>query len=144
MDADLLGAVLGRAAPALSPAVLKGYRRVFVAGRAYPMLLPQAGADVAGMLADGLTRSDARRLRAYESGYRERILRVRDSQLGVCAARVFLSGPDLKAGRAGWSLAQWRRKYKKAALRAAAQDSALRAAAQDSALRAAAQDRGPF
>lgn len=75
----VMEAVAGRRFPALK-AVLPGYRRLAVKGRAFPGAIAQAGADVGGTLYRGLTAAHLRRLDVYETAlYRRRRLRVRDA-----------------------------------------------------------------
>lgn len=68
LDAKIRYRVLGRTIPAvsISPAVLDGYCRVFVAGRSYPMLLRQVNGRVPGLLLRNLSRKDCALLDAYE------------------------------------------------------------------------------
>ncbi len=68
MDADVRTLVIGRPLEAeqLQPAVLKNMRRVYIAGRLYPMVVPRRGAAVQGFLLSGLSEDDYARLDAFE------------------------------------------------------------------------------
>ena len=68
MDADVRTLVIGRPLEAeqLQPALLKNMRRVYIAGRLYPMVVPRRGAAVAGFLLAGLSEDDYARLDAFE------------------------------------------------------------------------------
>ncbi len=119
MDGDVLAAVLGRALPDArrEAATVRGFRRVLVAGRDYPMLLPSAGGRVTGMLASGLDRGDIKRLRHYE-GRRYTIAAVtaRTASGRTVKAALFACSPTLATGTP-WRLDLWRRRHKPNALR---------------------------
>lgn len=70
MDADVRTLVIGRALEAaqIAPAVLKHMRRVYIAGRVYPMVIPRRGDSVEGLLLSGLSAEDYARLDAFEGG----------------------------------------------------------------------------
>ena len=68
MDADVRALVLG---PEYSDhevrrAWLRGFRRVFMPGRTYPMLLPHPHGRVEGILVGGLSVEAVRRLSTFE------------------------------------------------------------------------------
>lgn len=68
LDSDVQVAVLGRALapPDLTPAVLRHFRRVYIAGRCYPMVVPHRGGLVEGAVADRLSPDDLARIARYE------------------------------------------------------------------------------
>lgn len=119
MDEDVLAAVLGRpAAPqTLEPARLSGWRRLTIAGRTYPMLIPHATGTVEGLLAHGLDERDRSRLDFYEGPeYRVGLLPVRAADGDEVSAEVYLGLNDVVASRNEWRLGTWRLRHKRAAL----------------------------
>lgn len=70
MDADVRTLVIGRPLEAAQaqPATLKNMRRVYIAGRVYPMVVPRRGDAVQGLLLTGLSEEDFARLDAFEGG----------------------------------------------------------------------------
>jgi hypothetical protein len=121
MDADVLGAVVGRAiSPArLRPAVLAGYRRVYAKGASYPVLVPGGAEDlVEGRLFKDATAAEARRLRRYEGGhYGEATLKVTVTGEGSVEARTFLPRPGVAATAEPWEFRPWQRRHKRAYMR---------------------------
>jgi hypothetical protein len=116
MDAEVRDLVIGRTLPpaALQPAEVRGFRRVFVAGRAYPMLVPHPPGRVAGIVASGIDAEALRRLQVYEGEeYRLETLPVRTEAGEVIEAGMFMCPPDVTAERRDWRLDQWQRRYKR-------------------------------
>ncbi len=116
MDRMVLAAVLGRSLPpaAAKPASLEGHRRVFRAGASYPVLVPEPGEAVAGILVEGLGQGDRRRLEAFEG--RDYVLRempVRLGRGGLAPAWVFMPRPRLPVTATAWTPADWRRRYRR-------------------------------
>lgn len=107
----LLQAVLGRQAN-VSPAVLAGYTTYRLKEANYPVLRPQAGAEVQGLLVEGLSEADYSRLDTYESlfQYSPQVVSVR-SALGDVMARAYM--PDTSGTSSGlpWSLISWTEKW---------------------------------
>lgn len=70
MDADVRTLVIGRPLEAAQaqPAILKNMRRVYIAGRVYPMVVPRRGDAVPGLLLSALSEEDFARLDAFEGG----------------------------------------------------------------------------
>ncbi|MFN4284188.1 MAG: gamma-glutamylcyclotransferase family protein [Alphaproteobacteria bacterium] len=68
LDAEVRALVIGRAMDdaQLVPAILKNMRRVYIAGRLYPMVIPRRGDSVPGLLLSGLSAEDYARLDAFE------------------------------------------------------------------------------
>lgn len=124
MDGDVLSVVLARpvAAAELEPAVLPGFRRVFVDGRNYPVLQPHPHSHVAGLLAHGLDDADRLRLVLFEGReYHLCPCAVVDSAHGRhVPALVFLGDRSVRPTRHEWHLAVWRRRHKRGFLRRAA------------------------
>ncbi|MGE0660256.1 MAG: gamma-glutamylcyclotransferase family protein [Reyranellaceae bacterium] len=116
MDEAVLDLVVGRHVPATAkrPAVLHGYRRARVRGATYPIVVPAAGAEVAGVLASGLRPPEADRLTAYEGdGYVLAELEV-SAGGGARRAHVYLprSGGGLEALEENWDFDDWRRRHR--------------------------------
>lgn len=119
MDGDVLAAVLGRPVTpdSMEPARLRGWRRVGIAGRTYPMLTPHATGTVDGLLVHGLDQGDCARLDHYEGPeYRVGLLTVRRGDGREVAAETYLCRPEIMAGRDEWRLETWRLRHKRAAL----------------------------
>lgn len=120
MDADVRDIVLGKPLPsdAIEPAVAQGFRRVFVAGRHYPMLLPHASGWVEGTLVSGLDPVTVHRLQVYEGWeYSLQPIRVRPRGGPAVIAHVFLCPPHVSADRRPWRLEDWQRRHKRPFLR---------------------------
>ncbi len=96
MDVDVLEAVLGHPMPAdaREPALLSGWKRVAMAGRAYPMLISHPTGSVDGHLVRNLSEQDRLRLDHYEGAeYRVGIVMVRLPQSGhVWRATITVAG----------------------------------------------------
>jgi len=112
MQREVLSKVLGRRVwpRMLTPARLAGYRRVAVRGASYPVVLPQRGASVMGLILQSVTRAERARLCAYEGDGYELASAV--AELPAKRRRlVFLFRPKLGAltvTRKPWSLSRWR------------------------------------
>lgn len=107
----LLTAVLGHEAAA-RPAVLPGHRAQWVAGRAFPMLIPAAPEDRAeGILAD-LTPEDVARLDFYEGGFAYDLVDCTVLCDGApVAARVYVTENPAWQPGAPWRLADWQARW---------------------------------
>lgn len=118
MDADVRRAVLRERAPlAVEPAVLRGWRRVPVAGAAFPMLRADRLGRVDGVLARGLDRIAHARLVRYEDADYRMIHAVVSIGARKVPARVFVPARNRLRGRRGhWDLRLWQRRDKKSAL----------------------------
>lgn len=123
MDADVLRVVLGRPYPMDSAeyAEIKGFRRVYVPGRNYPMLSAHHGAGtVDGLLLHGLDAKGVHRLAVYEgTEYHLVPLMVTDHEGYAVRAGVFLCDRSVPAGHRDWFLPVWTRRYKRPFLRRA-------------------------
>ena len=119
LDPELRRVVLGRPLPpgAVVPAVLRGYRRVAVAGRGYPALVPDPRARTEGVLATGLDEAMAARISYYESDdYDIEMVVVEARGLGAVPARVFVPTRAMPLSPAPWDLELWRRRFRRRAI----------------------------
>jgi hypothetical protein len=120
MDPDVRRAIIGRD---LSPgqveeAVVEGFRRVHVAKRNYPMLLPHASGWVDGMLAHDIDAEAARRLMVFEGNeYHLAPIMVADLHGHLWRAAAFLPAGTVRPDHRGWHLETWQRRYKRLFLR---------------------------
>ncbi|OAN51269.1 hypothetical protein A6A04_16595 [Paramagnetospirillum marisnigri] len=128
MDLDLLALVLGRRPDTAQREVafLRGQRRVFVAGKPYPMLVPQQGGRVEGLLVNGLSDADVERLAYYEGWeYVTDPVTVRTLAGREVATEMFTASSGvLPDSTRDWKLDLWQRKYKPEALVQVAQTMA--------------------
>jgi gamma-glutamylcyclotransferase (GGCT)/AIG2-like uncharacterized protein YtfP len=128
MDADVRNLVLGRPLePAqLQPATLKHMRRVYIAGRLYPMIVPRRGATVDGLLLLSLTDEDYVRLDAFEGAdygrERQAVSPLADdgSEGEPLLAWIYRTrGLGPRPSPRDWRLEEWRKREKPVFLRAA-------------------------
>lgn len=123
LDPDIQSLVLGRVLDGrdCAPAELRHFRRVYIAGRRYPMLLPHRGGSVAGAVAARLGREDMARLCRYEGeGYRlERhsVIMVDGAGGQAVSAWLFRSRPTTRWSTRDWQLDVWQARDKDAYLR---------------------------
>ncbi|MBF0391062.1 MAG: gamma-glutamylcyclotransferase [Alphaproteobacteria bacterium] len=121
LDPDVRRVVLGRPLPdeATPPAALRGFRRVGVAGRDYPCLLPHPTGLVLGRLACGLDQPSVHRLMVFEGReYHLVPLTVATPDSDAVRAWAFLSCRfRVEPHARDWSLEAWRRRHKRAFLR---------------------------
>lgn len=126
MDADVRTMVIGRPLePAqIRPARLKNMRRVYIAGRLYPMVVPRRGAEVEGLLLSGLSQEDFVRLDAFEGDYRRERQNVWPlNETGQAEAEPALvwfyrtRGAGAPASPREWRLADWQTREKAQFLR---------------------------
>lgn len=119
MDEDIRTAVLGGDVlpDSIAPAILNGWRRVGVAGKPYPTLIPHPTGRVSGLAVSGLDPAQMRRLLRYEGEeYCLSEVRIVLECGALAPARAFLCRPGIRASPHEWRLAQWRRHHKSAAL----------------------------
>lgn len=129
MDSEVRDMVCGRPLDAVEPAIAQGFRRVFVAGRHYPMLLPHASGWVEGTLVTGLDALTIHRLQVYEGWeYSLQPIKVRAASGHMVMAHVFLCPPTIAPRKRDWRLDEWQRRHKRAFLPKAQQlmDQALK------------------
>jgi hypothetical protein len=116
MDADVRAIVLGRPLPdrRCRRARIDGYRRVRAVGKSYPMLLPAPGYGAVGLVVQGLSRSDAARLRYFEgTAYRLARRTVTLDDGATCPAHLFLAASGLHPLRKDWDFAAWQQQAKR-------------------------------
>ncbi|HIJ62187.1 MAG TPA: gamma-glutamylcyclotransferase [Rhodospirillaceae bacterium] len=117
LDAEVRQMVLAEDVPT-EPAVLDGYRRVVVAGRNYPVLIPDPSGRVAGLLSGALAGSARSRLVAYEGPeYRVADLAVGTGDGNSVSASVFLQVLGVSWLDQAWCLDDWQRRHKRQFLR---------------------------
>jgi hypothetical protein len=124
MDPEVRRVVIGRdlAPGQIEAAVLEQFRRVYVANRNYPMLLPHSSGWVDGLLAHNVDPEAARRLMAFEGReYHLVPVTVADLHGHLAKAAAFLPDRTVKANRRAWYLEIWQRRYKRLFLRRAAE-----------------------
>lgn len=124
MDPDMRRLVVGRELPEeqIEPAVVEHFRRVHVAGRTYPMLLPHASGRVDGLVAHHLDPQAARRLMAYEGPeYHLVPITVADLRGHPLKAAAFLPDRGVQPDHRPWHLQTWQHRYKRLFLRRAAE-----------------------
>ncbi len=118
----LLELVLGRSADALdlTPAELPDHAVHWVAGQAFPVIEPRAGAKASGLLLRAPDAEEIERLEFYEGGFdydlRQEIVETAD---GPEQARVFFPQPGCWRADGPWSLTDWERDWAVLTLRAA-------------------------
>lgn len=125
LDADVQALVLGRALPgdALMPAELRHFRRVYIAGRLYPMVLPHRGGAVPGAYTATLSKDELARIATYEgSDYRleRRTVHPRaDGGASPAPVTVWLyrSQSTTRPSTREWRLPAWQAKDKAVYLR---------------------------
>jgi len=114
MDGDVLAAVIGRrlAPDHVDAAVLRGYRRVYVADAWYPMLISDPGGDVTGCLAAAIDGREADRISRYEGvEYDLQTVAVTGTRRGPVQAQIYMARPGVRASDRVWDLDAWRRRY---------------------------------
>jgi hypothetical protein len=121
LDRDLLAQVLGRDISDLrfTPAALDGYRRRRARGESFPILVPQPGGRVDGLLIHGLTAADVARLRFFEAGYELSPIQVATPE-GRYSVRFFSHSDRLTDSGEPWDLEIWRASDKPVEMTAAA------------------------
>lgn len=114
MDADVLGAVIGRAGAVGSPARLAGFRRTFAAGKHYPIIVPDSSSQVEGIAVAGLGAEEEAALRFYEgANYTVETVRIDLPEAGESAEALVFTPLKLEsAGPAGWDLRVWQHETK--------------------------------
>jgi len=120
-DADVRRRVLGRdlALSAVEDAEIRDFRAVFVTGASYPTLVARRDANAPGVLVRGLNGTDASRLAEFEgTPYQVRRLLVTGERSGGVTARVFVIRGGVRATGRAWTLADWRRRFKRTFLAA--------------------------
>jgi len=117
MDPDVRALVLSPAMRdvAVEAAVLEGYRRVFMRGRVYPVVIPARSLRGEGVVARGLGPTDGVRLAKFESDEYDEVTRDVMLPTGECLpARVFVAGRRATPTARSWELGDWQRRHKQA------------------------------
>jgi hypothetical protein len=125
LDADVQALVLGRSLAAeLVAAELRHFRRVYIAGRLYPMVLPHRGGTVEGAFTETLSKDERTRIAIYEgSDYRlERqsvyLLAENDAAAaGPVPVWLHRSRSTTRPSTREWRLPAWQAKEKAVYLR---------------------------
>ena len=117
LDPDVRALILGAwiRRRALPGARLPGYRRVYIRGRHYPVVVPAAGQEVEGVLAEGLDRRAVLRLAEFESDEyvdAERTVLVDGGR--ALRARVFVASRLAHPTDTAWAVEDWQRRHKSA------------------------------
>lgn len=113
MDRDVRDLVCGKSLPHVEPAKLRGYRRVFVAGRTYPMLVPTAFASVDGLVARNVDADSVFRLRIYEGWEYTLDPCQLDTDHGPVQACVFMCPNEVQPANTPWKLETWEMRHKR-------------------------------
>lgn len=123
LDPDVRRIVLQQDIPAdrVEDAAISGFRRVYVPGRNWPMLLAHHGSGrVEGVLLHGLDAAAVHRLVVFEGDeYHLVPMPVSDSEGYVVRAGAFLVDRKVPPGHRDWFLEVWRRRHKRSFLRRA-------------------------
>jgi nudix-type nucleoside diphosphatase (YffH/AdpP family) len=106
---------------ALRPARLPGHRVRWAAGEVFPVITAEAGAEAAGVLAEGLGPEDVARLDFYEGGFGYDTRAVTVEARVPVTARVYVPQPGRWTPGADWVLADWAARWGDTVV-AAAQD----------------------
>lgn len=115
MDADVRAAVLGRevASSSVAPATLSGYRRVFVDGQAYPVLLPKAGGLLDGLFVRGLGGRDAALIDHFEGHqYYRQSIKIELKGGARAEALVYLPHGNVPVTDIDWAFDDWCRRHR--------------------------------
>ncbi len=116
MDADIRALVLGRrdGRRPVESATLPGFRRVTMHRRAYPVIVPDPSASVAGCLMRGLDRRAAALLDDFETNEYDRIacMAVLDGGAAI-DAWTYAAGRRAAPSTQTWDFEAWRRGHKR-------------------------------
>jgi gamma-glutamylcyclotransferase (GGCT)/AIG2-like uncharacterized protein YtfP len=116
MDAAIVARVTGLSVTAahLRPATLDGYRRVRVAERHYPALVPFDGGRVEGRLFRNVPPEAQRRLATYEDDtYEAQWVRVKGVGGVKVQALAFVAGPKMQLTDEDWNYDEWCRMHRR-------------------------------
>ena len=111
IDADVRAAVLGRAVADLEAIddTLPGWRRVFMAGKTYPVIVPSPAQEVTGVRMT-IPGEQARRRLTYFEGPEYRIERVTLASGGE--ADVYAGSKQARPGTRRWEFDIWKKRDK--------------------------------
>lgn len=123
LDPEVLRIVLGdgSAAKRLKPATVEGFRRVYVAGKTYPILVRKPGSTVAGATFDDATPRQRDALVRYEGdGYvvEEHAALLADGSRVPVSVFVPRPGGALNVSDDDWDYETWKAKHRSAFLAA--------------------------
>lgn len=109
LDRDLLAQVLGRGVSDLrfTPGTVEGFRRSRARGESFPILVPQSGGRVEGVVIAGLSAADVARLCFFENGYALSPVQV-DTAGQLVSARFFRNTDRLADSGESWAFETWR------------------------------------
>ncbi len=118
IDADVRRAVLGLHAPRqVEPASLRGWRRVPLRDKTYPVLVADADSSVDGVLVRGLNVAARRRLERYEGPHLYTLAELDvlpEGRSRPVSALVFVAKATGARHDAGtWDLETWQRRDKR-------------------------------
>jgi len=117
MDDEVRWLVVGATVAVVAASAI-GFRRVFVAGRDYPMLRRRAGRRVEGVLTGPLDGEAIRRLGVYEGReYRLRPILVKSGAERRLAAWAFFCPSGVAAESREWRFDHWRLRSRRVTLR---------------------------
>lgn len=119
MDDDVLRRVIGRPVPSASIGVafVDGYKRVYVEGTYFPILVPSPAGVVEGRLITGLGAQAVKRLSRFEGRhFRLERLAVRLARGRTAEVECFMPVGGVKASSEEWDPDIWRRRHKRAFL----------------------------
>ena len=128
LDPVLRQVVVGRMLPedCIHSAALADFERYHVQGEAYPLLVPQSGAVVDGILVERLSSAEVLRIEWYESDdYENAEVTVTLDRASRVAARCFMPAAIARYERSVWRYADWYRNDRIAALHLAREWMAL-------------------
>jgi len=120
MDKDIMEAVAGHALPdnRFLPSRLTGYRRVVVRKETFPMLLEAPGAEVDGVVVEGLSAGALDRIHFFESvEYEARRVDVMLEDGARTAAHLFAATDYAANSGEDWSSEVWQARHKEKGLR---------------------------
>jgi gamma-glutamylcyclotransferase (GGCT)/AIG2-like uncharacterized protein YtfP len=119
-DPEVRRAVIGPGVEriAIEPGSLAGYRCVFVRGRPYPVLRPERGGCVEGVIATGVDSVQAARIDRFETEeYRAGKAQAADASGKAVEAIVYFAARPGLATATPWRLDEWQRRHKRGSLR---------------------------
>nr|WP_174826028.1 NUDIX domain-containing protein [Ruegeria arenilitoris] len=110
----------------VSQAVLPDHAVYAVAGQAFPMIVPENGREAQGLLVQGFTSEDLKRLAFYEGGFDYDLSpqSVNLADGSSAAASVFFPEPGLWTPDGPWSLQGWVDEWAEVTLLAAQEELA--------------------
>jgi len=114
LDPDVRRHVIGPGADAASiePAVLAGYRCVYMRDKTYPVAVPDGAGTVEGYLVRGLDKAARAKLVAYETvEYDEAEREVRTASGKPIRCRVFVASRAAVPTSKKWDFATWQRRH---------------------------------